>query len=130
MVRRWREVIDTNDLQQKPSKLSKRKRNFGGGKKPILADLEEELLERIIDDRDRHLHFPCKLITAWALDIAGKHNIMDFQASRGCLIRFSKRGNLSIRRRTKTGQIMQKDALSKIASFVKFCEKRRNKFNF
>ena len=52
------------------AKLSKRKRNFGGGKKPVLADLEEELLQRIIDDRDRHLHVPCKLITAWALDIA------------------------------------------------------------
>ena len=81
MVRRWRKVIDTSDLQQKPEKLSKSKRNFRGGKKPILAYLEEELLERIIDDRDRHLHVPCKLITAWALDIAEKHNIKDFQAS-------------------------------------------------
>ena len=74
-------MIDTSDLQQSPAKLSKRKRNFGGGRKPVLADLEEELLERIIDDRDRHLHVPCKLITAWAVDIADKHNITDFQAS-------------------------------------------------
>ena len=57
-------MIGTSDLQQKLGKLSKRKRNFGGGIKPVLADLEEELLQRIIDDRDRHLHVPCKLITA------------------------------------------------------------------
>ena len=44
MVRRWRKVIDTSDLQQSPAKLSKRKRNFRGCKKPVLADLEEELL--------------------------------------------------------------------------------------
>ena len=81
-------MIDTSDLQQSLAKLSKRKRNFGGCKKPVLADLEEELLQRIIDDQDRHLHVPCKLITPWALDIAEKHIIMGFQASRGWLFRF------------------------------------------
>ena len=34
MVRRWRKVIDTSDLQQIPAKLSKRKRNSGGCKRP------------------------------------------------------------------------------------------------
>ena len=34
MVRRWRKVIDTSDLQQSPAKLLKRKRNFGEGKNP------------------------------------------------------------------------------------------------
>ena len=95
----------------------------------MLTDLDEELLERIIGDRDRHLHVLCELITAWALDIAEKHNIIDFQAGRGWLFRFLKRGNLSIRKRTTTGQTMPNGALSKIASFVKFCEKQRNKFN-
>ena len=109
MARRCRKVIDTSDLQQSPAKLSKRKRNFGGGKKPVLADLEEELLEIVIDDRDRHLHVPCKLITDWALDIAEKQNIMGFQVSRSRLFRFLKRGNLSVRRRTTTGQTMPKD---------------------
>ena len=37
---------------------------------------------------------------------------------------------MSVRRRTTTGQTMPKGALSKIASFVKFYEKQRNKFNF
>ena len=78
----------------------------------MLEDLEEDLLERIIDERERHLHVPCKLITTWALEIAEKHGIKDFQASRGWLLKFLKRGNLSIRRRTTTGQTMPKDALS------------------
>ena len=52
MVQRWRKVIDTSDSQQRPKNLSKQKRNFGGGKKPTLADLEEDLLEKIIDDQD------------------------------------------------------------------------------
>ena len=92
MVRRWRKII-TSDSS---AALTKRKRNFGGGTKPVLGDLEEDLLERIIDERERHLHVPCKLITTWALEIAEKHGIKDFQASRGWLFRFLKRGNLSI----------------------------------
>ena len=76
--------------------------------KPVLADLKEELLERIIDDREGHLHIPCKLITAWTSDIAEKHNVKDFQASRAWLFRFLKKGNLSLERRTTTGQTMQK----------------------
>ena len=62
MVRRWRKIISDSS----PA-LTKRKQNFGGGTKPVLGDLEEDLLERIIDERERHLHVPCKLITTWAL---------------------------------------------------------------
>ena len=96
----------------------------------MLGDLEEDLLDRIIDERERHLHVPCKLITIWALEIAAKHGIKDFQTSRGWLFRPLKRGNLSIRRRTTTGQTMSKDALSKIADFIKFCEKQQQRFKF
>ena len=71
MVRKWRKII-TSDSS---AALTKRKRNFGGGTKPVLGDLEEDLLERIIDKRERHLHVPCKLITTWALEIAEKHGI-------------------------------------------------------
>ena len=63
----------------------------------MLGNLEEDLLERIIDERERHLHVPYKLRTTWALEIAEKHGIKDFQASHGWLFRFLKRGNLSIR---------------------------------
>ena len=63
MVRRWRKII-ANDSS---AALTKRKRNFGGGTKPVLGDLEEDLLERINGERERHLHVPYKLITIWAL---------------------------------------------------------------
>ena len=59
MIRRWRKII-TSDSS---AALTKRKQNFGGGTKPLLGDLEEDLLERITDERKRHLHVPCKLIT-------------------------------------------------------------------
>ena len=52
MVRRWRKII-TSDSQQQFI--------------PVLGDLEENLLVRITDERERHLHVPCKLITTWAL---------------------------------------------------------------
>ena len=126
MVRRWRKII-TSDSS---AALTQRKQNFGGGTKPVLGDLEEDLLERIIDKRERHLHVPCKLITTWALEIAEKDGIKDFQASFGWLFRFLKRGNLSIRRRTTTDQMMPKDALSKIANSIKFCKKQRQRFKF
>ena len=45
MVRRWRKII-TSDSS---AALSKRRRSFGGGKKLVLEDLEQDLQERIID---------------------------------------------------------------------------------
>ena len=41
-----------------------------------------------------------------------------------------KRCDLSVRRRTTTGQTMPKDGLEKIANFIKFCEKQQNTFYF
>ena len=63
MVRRWRKIIASDSS----AALTKRKRNFGGGTRPVLENLEEDLLVRIIDERERHFHVPCKLITTWAL---------------------------------------------------------------
>ena len=63
MVRRWRKIKASDSS----AALTERKRNFGGGTKPVLGDLEADLLERIIDEQERHLHIPCKLITTWAL---------------------------------------------------------------
>ena len=69
-------------------------------------------------------------MTVWAQQLATEHNLYEFRASRGCLFNFMQRSNLSIRRRTTTGQVMPKDGLAKIADFVKICKKQRNKFDF
>ena len=44
---------------------SKRKRLAGAGRKPVLCDLEE-LLEKISDEREKHYHVACKILTVWA----------------------------------------------------------------
>ena len=100
------------------------------GFQPVLGDLEEELLEKIIDEREKHYHVSCKIITVWAQELATAHNLGDFQASRGWLFNFMRRNNLTVRRRTTTGQTVPKDALQKIASFVKFCENQRRECGF
>ena len=122
-----RKAILTSDS---PSVLLKKPRIFGGGKRPLLRDLEQDLLERIIEEREIHLCIPCNLIILSALEIAEGHGIKDFQTSRGWLFRFLKRGNLYIRRCTTTGQTIPKHALSKIANFIRFCEKQPERFNF
>ena len=130
MVRRWRKKLSEISDKSSSSSQSKMRKLSGGGRKPVLGNLEEELLEKIIDEREKHHHVPCKLITVWAQQLANEHNLHEFRASRGWLFNFMQRSNLSIRRRTTTGQTMPKDGLAKIANFVKFCEKQRNTFDF
>ena len=124
MVRRWRKK--SSEISDKSSSQSKKRRLSGGGRKPLLGNLEEELVEKIIDEREKHHHVPLKLITVWVQQLATEHNLHEFCASRGWLFNFMQRSNLSIIRRTTTGQTMSKDGSAKIANFVKFCEKQRN----
>ena len=76
----------------------------GAGQKPVLGHLEEELLDKIIDEREKHHQVGCKMITVWEQELATAHNLEDFQPSRGWLYNFMRRSNLSMRRRTTTGQ--------------------------
>ena len=124
MVRRWRKK--SSEISDKSSSQSKKRRLSGGGRKPLLGNLEEELVEKIIDESEKHHHVPLKLITVWAQQLATEHNLHEFRASRGWLFNFMQRSNLSIIRRTTTGQTMPKDGSAKIVNFVKFCEKQRN----
>ena len=67
-VRRWR--------QKKNSFLSetdaKRRKLQGGGRKPVLGEIEEELMQKIFHEREQHHHVPCKLAyekqIKWVLD--------------------------------------------------------------
>ena len=118
-----------SEISDEFSSQSKKRRLSGGGRKPFLGNLEEELVEKIIDEREKHHEFPCKL-TVSAQQLATEHNLHEFRASLGWLFNSIQRSNLSVRRRTTTGQTMPKDGLAKIANFVKFCEKQRNTFDF
>ena len=66
MVRRWRKNSSDISDQSSSSSQSKMRRLSGAGRKPVLGNLEEKLLERIIDELEKHHHVPCKLITVWA----------------------------------------------------------------
>ena len=101
MVRRWRKK--SSEISDKSSSQSKKRRLSGGGRKPFLRNLEEELVEKIIDEREKHHHVPCKLITVWAQQLATEHNLHESRASRGWLVNFMQRRNHSVRRRATTG---------------------------
>ena len=81
MVRRWRKK--SSEIINKSSSQSKKRRLSVGGRKPFLGNLEEELVEKIIDEREKHHHVPCKLITVWVHQLATEHNLHEFRASRG-----------------------------------------------
>ena len=117
MIRRWRKNSSKiGDESSFMIEISEKKRLSGAGKKPVLGDLEEELLQKIIDEREKHHHVASKMITVWAQELAAAHNLNDFQASRGWLFNFMRRSKLSVRRRITTGQTMPKETESCLAS--------------
>jgi len=87
MIRRWRK--NSLKIYDESSSIidSKRKRLTGAGRKPVLGDLEEELLEKIIDEREKHYHVSCKIITVWAIpnfkEILSLHILQEMKHSEG-----------------------------------------------
>ena len=101
MVRRWRKTMKEVASDQPITAQSNRKRMKGGGRKPVLGKLEELLLERIIDACEKH-NVTLKTIIVWAHEMARKNDFNDFCASRGWLLRFMKRSNLTMMERPVT----------------------------
>lgn len=94
MIRRWRKNSSKIKGESSSMVQSKKELLSGAGRKPVLGDLEEEQLGKIIDEREKHHHVPCKLINVWAQELATAHNFEGFQASRGWLFNFVRRSNL------------------------------------
>ena len=57
MVRPWKEK--SSEISDKSSSQSKKRRLSGGEWKTFLGNLEKELVEKIIDEREKHHHVPC-----------------------------------------------------------------------
>ena len=124
MVRRWLQKKEINEAYEQPGPSKKRLRLDGAGRKPCLSTVEEELMEKIARERAEHHHVSTKLIQVWATKMAEEISLTEFKASRGWLFNFMKRYNLSIRRRTTTGQSMPHDLEDKIRNFIAFNKKQ------
>ena len=123
-VRRWR--------QKKKSFLSetdaKRRKLQGGGRKPVLGAIEEELMKKIIHEREQQ-QVPCKLVQTWALEMASKAGLHEVSASRGWLVKYLRRTNFSLRRTTTSGQTIPRDFILKVSNFINYCAEQAQIFD-
>ncbi|CAK8671192.1 unnamed protein product [Clavelina lepadiformis] len=130
MVRRWvQNKAKLNAAHEKPGP-SKKKSKLGCGRKPILSTVEDQLMAKVAHEREQQHHVSTKLITAWAKNLAAEKGLTAFVASRGWLCNFLKRFNLTLRRRTTTGQSTPHDLEDKLYSFVEFNKKQRDLHKF
>ena len=84
------------------------------------------LIKKIAHKREQQHHVSTKLVTFWATKMASENGITNFAASRGWLFRFLQRFNITIRRKTNTGQIVPNDVSVKLYKFVKFNMQQRD----
>ena len=104
----------------------KKSKKLGVGRKPFLSTTEDELMERIAHEREKQHHLPCKLIQVWEQEMAHENGVLEFRASRGWLSKFLRRFNLTIRKRTTTGQSLPREYQEKVRNFVEFNKKQRD----
>lgn len=110
------------------SQSSNRLRLSGGGRKPLLPEVEQNLSSWIISERENYRRVTRKAIASKATELA--NNNPDFKASRGWVDKFLHRNDFSIRVRTTSGQRLPEQLASKVSSFVEFCMKMRIRHNF
>ena len=125
MVRRWlRKKKEISEAHEQPGPSKRRLRLEGAGRKPCLSTVEGELMEKIAKERAEQGYVSPKVIQVWATKMAEEISLTEFMASRGWLSNFMKRYNLSIRRRTTTGQSLPRDLDNKIRNSVAFNKKQ------
>ena len=130
MVCRWvQNKAKLNTAYEKPGQ-SKKKSKLGCGRKPILSTIEDQLMEKVAHEREQQHHVSTKLVTVSAKNMAAEKGLTVFVGSRGWLCNFLKRFNLTLRRRTTTGQFMPHDLEDKLYSFVDINKKQRDLHKF
>ena len=116
-IRRWRkQKVQLKHV--KSSVGSKRKRLSGAGSQPKYPGMEIALVEWVREQRLEYHQVTTKMVQEKAQSIQEESGNSNFIASRGWLCRFFKRNNLSLRRRTTTGQKLPKDLMPKIQTFL------------
>ena len=108
------------ELQSK-TKGDKRARLDGGGRRPELLEMEEELMTWVLERRSNRLHVSRKLIMQKALSFKEDPRFdvdRSFVASRGWLEKFMQRNGLSLRRRTTEAQKDPDQLVDKLVSYI------------
>ena len=125
MVRKWKQQkAELQELCEQSIDSRKKLRLEGGGRKPSLSTIKDVSMERIARERKIQHYVSCKLITIWAKGMADEKRLSEFAASRSWFSTSMKKFNLSIGRRTTTGQLVPCDLTEKISNFVDFSKKQ------
>jgi hypothetical protein len=114
-VRHWLRNQANNQLQNRQHTRFRVSRNDLGQ----YSEMEAELFDWIVDQRDRGFCVTGGMIRAQALRILEGTN---FQASNGWLTRFLRRKRLVIRRVTTSGRELPRDAGATVEAFLRDCE--------
>ena len=109
MVRRWRQNKGKLNAAYEQPGPSKMKLRLGCGRKPSLATIEDELMSRIIRERERRGHVSSRLITTWAKQMAHHNGLTTFSASRGWLWNFLRRFKLKMDKQTVVERSKSRD---------------------
>ena len=99
VVRWWIQNKSKLELAYNKPGQEKKKKNLGVGKKPCSSTIEDELMEGIAHEREKQQTF-----SDMDTKMAHENGVLEFGAPRGWLSKFLCRFNLTIRRRTTTGQ--------------------------
>lgn len=121
-VREWRQNKESIEgLKAKP-KGQTRERLDGGGRKVLMEELDELLLEWIYGRRENGLRVSRKLIMVKAKHMYDERCLEGdkdlFKATTGWLHKFMKRNGLSLRRKTTTAQQEPSRLIDKLISYI------------
>lgn len=113
------------------------KRLKGGGRKPFDYSFDDELVQWIIQMRERRLCVSRKMLMKKAAELFAteyqqKHPSKSFVASIGWLNKFLSRNHISLRRKTTVGQKLPNDVAPKLVSFIAYVKSLRiqRKYDF
>jgi len=117
MVRRWKNDSDLDSCEPK------RCRSPGGGRKPTIELLEDQILDWIVERRSRALVVRRKDIQDFALVLAEDENLQTmFKASSRWLDGFMERYELSLRRSTTLFKLEDDEVARRAVSFKRFVD--------
>ena len=130
-IREWRSQLPLLQQQTSASRSAAKKRCRlpGGGRKPLLPEVEQTVADWVVLQRQGYHRVTRHGISLKAQEIAKAQGNNEFVASRGWVSNFMRRFDFTLRRKTTTGQRLPPELTAKVTKFVQFCTKQRNLHN-